>query len=1136
MAASYLRLTLSGIKSKEDGNDVAYMNLRFNNTATESSLPDGSTVKVTPKSIFFHRMVGGHNTIKTELVVLVITKEDQKNASLFFDLRDFFASGGVSLHRCHKDGKQQEVVETNNHSLAEGYKVFNVYPSFETKGEKTVENNYEYTFKVELDIASWDLLMDQTRYSRAYTAKKLGDDIMKGMVSSIQQKYDVSGMRILRQKVGPSDAIAEVIQPYLVQYNETDYEFLLRNANRCGEFFYFEDGKLYLGLSTDEKTKKEITNAKISAVPCTVQPNDGAKLFYQNSCAKTSSSAPSGTDKPFVAEYSNEDCFLPLEKDKYDNADAWEGLNPGPVFRVFGEVFQMDKVDLMSVFDVVNNSVWKVNQVANTFSKKSNDNFNDKYFGENIPNKSSRYSNDKKKYAEFSDLYGEKASNDAEYKVKYQPSTSAFFNNIRTEARLARQQYSVTEYGAGLDYWLGQIVTLEGVKDKNVDKRFVVVGIDCEYRNGVNSIAGDYTKITIIPEGDLPLPLPANVPYTLKAGAQPAVVVDSSDPMRLGRVRVRYNWQGKGGDATPWIRVTTPFSSWKPKTKNGDDDTGDAGSGMFCKLNAGDDVMVDYENGNIERPYVVGSLYGGNRQDGGRQTPYGGRNYSHIFRSRYGHMIGIREPSKGTGILTSLIPGLSLFGGIPGFSDMIKPEAGENVKQALGGFDICDNNGLYSISTSSDARRISISSPFGTVGIDAAMGITVSAPNGNIKIVGKNVDIIAGNNLTLKSGENVTNSLYSAVMKSPSGFDVFKDRFATSITDKISDTFNVPAIRFALELLLRPIQGTLKIHSGRHLILESDGKNTPLPEETFSPSHRKHNDKITELLAVVIDCIKYLNTYKNIFFEYYRQGLREKRSIVYIAVRNKDLLELKKELTDNEIKKKIDDLITGGSLEEKELASFFFDKDDVVGTQKIFIHQIIRSMESLRETSTKIKNEGFKPRLDDFIKVKDFFKNPKILIKGNGTISDDVLKFNIEKYGELFEHDYKKTVRDELKKIIIEYVGNDEKEEHVLLEKEGTANKDFSDIENWYAYVDGLSMNWKVEDKNHQQGWFGKTINKLLPVDTFDFVRKWNPGSHGSILFRNESNSLKFDGADLKIYESSGDLEKLKSILKDRTV
>ena len=45
--------------------------------------------------------------------------------------------------------------------------------------------------------------------------------------------------------------------PYIVQYNETFYQFLVRAANRFGEFLYFEDGKLHLGMQPSEGNYKD---------------------------------------------------------------------------------------------------------------------------------------------------------------------------------------------------------------------------------------------------------------------------------------------------------------------------------------------------------------------------------------------------------------------------------------------------------------------------------------------------------------------------------------------------------------------------------------------------------------------------------------------------------------------------------------------------------------------------------------------------------------------------------------------------------------------------------------------------------------------------------------------------------------
>lgn len=105
----------------------------------------------------------------------------------------------------------------------------------------------------------------------------------------------------------------------------------------------------------------------------------------------------------------------------------------------------------------------------------------------------------------------------------------------------------------------------------------------------------------------------------------------------------------------------------------------------------------------------------------------------------------IKELSPAWALVRSFIPGIGL------------DTKNEDLLKASGGIELTDTYGLYSISMSSDSRKINISSPFGSVGINAYTGITVTAPNGDIKIVGKNVDIVAGNNLTLTSGANIKN-------------------------------------------------------------------------------------------------------------------------------------------------------------------------------------------------------------------------------------------------------------------------------------------------------------------------------------------------------------------------------------------
>jgi type VI secretion system secreted protein VgrG len=84
----------------------------------------------------------------------------------------------------------------------------------------------------------------------------------------------------------------------------------------------------------------------------------------------------------------------------------------------------------------------------------------------------------------------------------------------------------------------------------------------------------------------------------LAAGPVSAEVVQNEDPERLGRVRVRYPWQDRGtGENTRWVRVVAPHAG--------------NGRGAMFLPEVGDEVLVAFEQGDPERPLVVGTLWNG---------------------------------------------------------------------------------------------------------------------------------------------------------------------------------------------------------------------------------------------------------------------------------------------------------------------------------------------------------------------------------------------------------------------------------------------------------------------------------------------------------------------------------------------
>lgn len=83
-----------------------------------------------------------------------------------------------------------------------------------------------------------------------------------------------------------------------------------------------------------------------------------------------------------------------------------------------------------------------------------------------------------------------------------------------------------------------------------------------------------------------------------------AIVADNKDPEKLGRVKVLFDWSADL--ESPWLRMVMPH-------------TGD-NRGFYFVPEIGDEVMVGFEMGNPDYPYVLGSLYNGKFNFGKRSN------------------------------------------------------------------------------------------------------------------------------------------------------------------------------------------------------------------------------------------------------------------------------------------------------------------------------------------------------------------------------------------------------------------------------------------------------------------------------------------------------------------------------------
>ena len=272
-------------------------------------------------------------------------------------------------------------------------------------------------------------------------------------------------------------------------------------------------------------------------------------------------------------------------------------------------------------------------------------------------------------------------------------------------------------------------------------------------------------------------------------------------------------------------------------------------SGTFNFHYVGELVLVEFANGNVERPYVVGSL-----PMNGQRVPAQTYKNDYVHMTPGGQSILMTDGSKSdsTAMFASLAPSLKvLMGFYPG--KVIYPIKDDDAFE--GNVEICDKYGFYSIKGSTDGRNVTIKSPFGDVKINAFTGITISAPNGDVKIQGKNVTIEAGNNLTLTSGKNVKDKFAHTDYGMGSGFKGFMlnagTTFAAAITKKVASLVggfaDISIVRSVVEVFYRPVEGKMQLKSNRYLALEAGSGKTAYPVDAYSHPNRHLNWK---------DCLK----------------------------------------------------------------------------------------------------------------------------------------------------------------------------------------------------------------------------------------------------------------------------------------
>lgn len=105
-------------------------------------------------------------------------------------------------------------------------------------------------------------------------------------------------------------------------------------------------------------------------------------------------------------------------------------------------------------------------------------------------------------------------------------------------------------------------------------------------------------------------------------GVTVGVVTNNQDPEKLGRVKLKLPWLSDQ-DESHWARVLSPMAGKE--------------RGLYCLPEVEDEVLVAFEHGLVEFPYVLGALWNG--KDLPPATNEDGKNNQRLLKSRSGHTI-----------------------------------------------------------------------------------------------------------------------------------------------------------------------------------------------------------------------------------------------------------------------------------------------------------------------------------------------------------------------------------------------------------------------------------------------------------------------------------------------------------------
>lgn len=608
--------------------------------------------------------------------------------------------------------------------------------------------------------------------------------------------------------------------------------------------------------------------------------------------------------------------------------------------------------------------------------------------------------------------------------------------------------------------------------------------------------------------------------------------------------------------STPWIRIASPMAT--------------PGGGVFFRPRVGDEVLVNFDCDNVERPYVVGSLFSKNTL-----TPDEGlyrkaapemqwKNLSMQIMSPNGHHITFTDPPGGGSFISNVIsPGMGFYATvIPGLSTL--NGMGEKYKDLAGGIHIGDRYGMYEIEMKSQKRSININSPFGSVGIDAFSGITINAPNGNINIKGKNITLEAGNKITMISGKNIEDP----DIGDPEGTGNCIGKYITSITegvlsegvtpDFLASVVDFSLIRHVAEVFARPVDGTMLLKSKRYLKLEAGPGNATIKFDRYNKDLKAKKGAKERFFMCILDYIDEIIPIVDEFFDTYKAlwSTGYTKRIPYYILANDylsdaddpDIIELVKDKEWNDQIIKLDNFNnkfdsmkhTGETVQQK-----FDNIKDYATNYARAVHDIeahVASLPTLFDDAPEIyfEDESMQECLKDAL--QSLYDDAPGKWKDDIETTDGLFVTTNPTNDDLFSEDNRKVFK---RKIILGFI-------YEVARADFNAGNKYIEIDYKLDYIKNThtfnqEYYWKRQVINMDHYWQRFKLWRAIEESTWGKIKSkffsnfvpfdrdiWADKKDGQILFSDQADStLNFDGEGLQEESNSniGNLDYLKKIL-----